>query len=204
MEIKDPKTVMQKSLEDCCGLTAYSETLKLREKDVSTDAEYQKNFTSYYRVRRDKEWLRKYYKYLQKNKDNEDITFETILRYLYKTPHKVKKSSKHPDGKAKTVEVSFSSKMLATIKPDKYPVWDKQVIKALGITVYESLNDEDKIKNSIEAYKELTEKINDYAESDEGKECISLFDEVFPKYKDISPLKKIDFYLWNIGKDSSK
>ena len=47
MEIKNPKEVLQKSLEDSCGLTAYLKTLEIFNVDVSTDENYQKIFTSY-------------------------------------------------------------------------------------------------------------------------------------------------------------
>lgn len=200
MKISDPKKVMIKSLEDGCGLTAYSETLKLYDKDVSTDTEYQKNFTSYYRVRRDKEWLEKYYKFMEDHKNDGCLTFEEILRYLSGIPHKVRKSSKSPDGIATSVEISFSSKMLATIYPYKYPIWDSQVIRAIGIKVDETLKGEEKLQMYIDVYNKLTREIEDFIESDEGKECIRLFDKLFTNYQNISPLKKIDFYLWNIGK----
>lgn len=204
MKISDPKKVLIKSLEDGCGLTAYSETLKLYDKDVSTDTKYQKNFINYYRVRRDKEWLEKYFKFMQDHKNDKDLTFETILRYLSGIAHKVRKSSKNPNGMATSVEVSFSSKMLATIYPDKYPIWDSQVMCALGISVDKTLCGEEKIQNIIDAYSKLTKEIEYYIASDEGKECMRLFDEVFPNYRDISSFKKIDFYLWNKGGNLSK
>lgn len=196
MLINNPKAVLQKSLEDSCGLTAYLKTLTLRDTDVSTDKDYQKNFTSYYRVRRDEEWLKNFYSFMEQNKDNKDITFEEILRYLSSVPHKVNKKVSESQ-KGTTIEVSFSSKMLATIDPS-YPIWDSQVVKALGYKVDGS--GVNKIELYIEAYRRLTEEIKSFIETKEGMECIRLFDEIFPNHTHLSGFKKIDFYLWNIGK----
>ncbi len=197
--ISDPEKILHKSLEDSCGLTSYSKTLQLKWINVATDTEYQKNYTNYYRVRRDSNWLKEYYTFLEKNKNRTSITFEEILRHLSNIPHKVKISSNHPDGIATTIEASFSSKMLATINPDS-PIWDSQVVKALGISINESLVGEEKIIAYVETYEKLKRDINQFISTNEGKLCISLFDNMFPNYAHVSPFKKIDFYLWNIGK----
>ena len=56
-----------------------------------------------------------------------------------------------------------------------------------------------------EQYTELEHKfVNSLLESnftyEEGKACIKQFDITFPNLKHISSFKKIDYYLWNIGK----
>lgn len=199
MNINNPRAVMLKSLENACGLTAYAMTLTLPSVNVATDKAYQKNFTNYYKVRRDREWLKAYYEYMEQHKNDKSISFEQILRYLYGLPHRVKKSSVHPDGIATSIEASFSSKMLATIDPN-YPVWDSQVIRALGIRLEESLCDEAKIRAYVQAYAELTTEIRSFLSTAEGRKCIAEFDLTFPNYTHLSPFKKIDFFLWNIGK----
>lgn len=197
MNINNPKAVLQKSLEDSCGLTAYLKTLTLREVDVSIDKNYQNNFTSYYRVRRDVDWLKKFYEFMEAHKNDTNLTFETIIRYLSNIPHKVNKKLSS-SGYATTVEASFASKMLATINPN-YPIWDSQVVKALG---YKIIATEGNIKldEYIISYARLTVEIQNFINTKEGKECIKLFDKLFPNHKHISSFKKIDFYLWNIGK----
>ena len=157
---------------------------------------YQKNFTNYYRVRRDTCWLKKFYKYLDDNKDNTSITFEDILKKLSSWEHKIKKSKKNPDGIGTTIEASFASKLLSTINPN-YPIWDSQVVRALNIT----LEDDNKINAYVKAYRELTEEIKKFIDSDDGRKAIQLFDKQFPNYTWINNYKKIDFYLWNIGKN---
>ena len=199
MNISNPCAVMLKSLEDSCGLTAYAQTLDFATISVATDERYQKNYTNYYRVRRDDAWLKKYYEYFEEHKNDKNVSFEQILRYLSNIPHKVKKSSVNPTGIATSIEASFSSKMLATINPN-YPIWDSQVVRALGIELDDSLRGEAKIQAYIEAYNELTQEVRTFISTTEGIRCIEQFDATFPNYTYLNPFKKIDFFLWNIGK----
>jgi hypothetical protein len=198
MNIVNPKEAMIQSLHDACSFNSYKKTLELT-KDLATDVNFQKNFTNYYRVRRDDGWLQEFYKFFEENKNNKEITFEKIIRHLSNVEHKVKKTKKNPTGKAKTVEPSFASKMLATINPN-HPIWDGQVLRALNIKVDEALSHEDKIKECIEVYQRIEKEIATFIATDEGQQCIALFDKVFPSCKCFSDYKKIDFYLWNLGK----
>ena len=143
--------------------------------------------------------MKNYYEYLENNKNDKSISFEQILRYLSNIPHKVKKSSANPTGIATSIEASFSSKMLATINPN-YPIWDSQVVRALEIKLDDSLRGEAKIQAYIQAYNELTQEVHLFIPTIEGQNCIKQFDKTFPNYKQLNPVKKIDFFLWNIGK----
>lgn len=195
--IKNPQLLLQKSIEDACGLTAYGKTLKILNLDVSKDKKYQKNFTSYYKVRRDEKWLEKFYEFMETNKFNKELNFETIIRYLSSVKHIVNvKVSENQY--ASTIEASFASKMLATINPN-YPIWDSQVVKAMGYKI-RAKNNEEKINEYIKYYEILTNDIHAFLNTNEGKECIRVFDCTFPNYKHISNVKKIDFYLWMKGK----
>lgn len=198
MNITNPREVITKSLEVACGFDAYLKTLALHNIDISSDIEYQKNFTGYYRVRRDKEWLQEYYNYMEAHKNDTELSFENILRAISSIPHKVKKTPSN-NGLSTSIEPSFASKMLATIKPD-HPIWDSQVVKALNITIDPSLIGEEKIQSYIKAYDQLIREIRNFIQTEEGKSCIKQFDITFPNLKHISPFKKIDYYLWNIGK----
>lgn len=173
MNISNPYAVMLKSLEDACGLTAYAKTLDFATISVAKNKIYQKNYTNYYRVRRDDAWLKKHYEYFEAHKNDANISFEQILRFLSNIPHKVKKSSINPTGIATSVEASFSSKMLATINPN-YPIWDSQVVRALGIKLDDSLRGEAKIRAYIKAYNELTREIHLFISSTEGISCITI------------------------------
>lgn len=198
MNITNPKEIMLKSLEVACGFDAYLKTLTLHDVNVSSDSDYQKNFTGYYRVRRDKEWLKEYYNYMEAHKNDVSLSFEHILRAISSIPHKVRKTASN-NGYATSVEPSFASKMLATIHPD-HPVWDSQVINALHISIAPSLSGEEKIMAYVNAYDQLTREIRNFIRTEEGKACIEHFDTTFPNLKHISNFKKIDYYLWNIGK----
>lgn len=190
--ISNPQKVLDEAIANACGLKRYKKIISdLYRYDVSQDEDYRKNFVAYYKVRRDKDWLDKYFKYLQDNKQNKSLTFEEVFDFLSSIEHNTKY------GKKCTEEVSFSSKLLATINPE-YPIWDSRVIKFLEISVPK--NSLDKKKAIIEAYQRLKESIEKFINTDEGKKCIEVFDARFPDYKDISKVKKIDTYLWFLGK----
>ena len=198
MHIPNPVHTMIQSLHDACGFDLYKKTLDLN-RNIVEDVGYQRNFTNYYRVRRDAQWLREFYTYFESQKNNEDITFEEILRYLSNVEHTVKKTAKNPMGKAKTVDASFASKMLATINTN-HPIWDSQVLRFLGIKINDGLNYDDKIEECIKIYQEIEERVAIFKSTEEGKRCIEVFDKTFPSCTDFSDYKKIDFYLWNLGK----
>lgn len=183
--------ILMKGLEDACGLTAYRKTLDIEN---INSPEYQKNFTFYYKVRRDKSWLKKFYNYMNEIKDNENISFSDILKKLSSWEHKVKISKKNPRGLGRSIEVSFASKLLATINTNS-PIWDSQVVSALEIKA-----ENNSIESYIKAYQNLTDKITEIINSDDGQKAIELFDKQFPNYTWVSTYKKIDFYLWNVGK----
>ena len=58
-----------------------------------------------------------YFNFMEKYK-TKDVIFEEVLRYFHSSFGRI--------------EASFSSKLMATINPDK-PVWDEFVLKNLGI-----------------------------------------------------------------------
>lgn len=198
MNIINPKEAMLQSLHDACSYHSYKRTLDLT-KNIAEDMDYQKNFTNYYRVRRDGGWLQEFYKFFEENKNNKEITFEEIIRHLSNVEHKVKQTSKNPTGKAKTVEASFASKMLATINPN-HPIWDSRVLRCLNIKIDDTLDYDSKINKCINVYQQIEDDIAAFVETTEGKQCIELFDVTFPSCVDFSSYKKVDFYLWNLGK----
>ena len=69
MNIINPKEAMLQSLHDACSFHLYKRTLDLT-KNIAEDMDYQKNFTNYYRVRRDDGWLQEFYKFFEENKNN--------------------------------------------------------------------------------------------------------------------------------------
>jgi hypothetical protein len=144
--------------------------------DVSADAEFQKSFNGFYRMRqRPASFYKSYYTYLEKNKSNPALLFENIVTHLYQ--------------ETGSIHASFSSKLLATVNPGM-PIWDKFVLKNLGLKIpyyYEK----DRLQKTIQLY----QRICDWYQSAEAKEKLQLFNEHFPNV-DISDVKKIDFILW--------
>lgn len=165
--ISNPQKVLDEAIANACGLKRYKKTISdLNRYDVSQDNDYQKNFVAYYKVRRDKDWLDKYFKYLQDNKQNKSLTFEEVFDFLSSIEHNTKY------GKKCTEEVSFSSKLLATINPE-YPILDYNVKSFLGIKIPQNheISQNLKVKNKaiIEAYQRLKESIDNFINTDEGK-----------------------------------
>lgn len=152
---------------------------RLHDVDVSVDMNYQKNYNAFYVVRRNEKWRKKYYCFLEQNKDNSNINFETIIRYLY--------------DETGNVEPSFSSKMLATIHPNM-PIWDQYVLKKLHLKL-EGNTKEEKIENAIIIYNQIVAWYKMSLQEDTIKVAIQQFRDIVKTYK-ISDVKVIDFILW--------
>lgn len=164
------------------GLKKYVEIMEyLYKTDVSRDKEFQKLYNHFYRMRqRSSEFYQIYYDYMEKMKYNETIlSFEDIFYYIKKETNRC--------------EASFSSKLFATLDPDK-PVWDMFVLENLGIKkIYASAkNREQKI---VEAYQQICQWYDDFLGSEEAVLVIQIFDEMFPNMK-ITDTKKVDLFLW--------
>jgi len=178
----DVKTILEKRLAESLGLDKYQYIMDhVMNTDVSKESVFQRTFNGFYIVRRNEEWRRKYYSYFESIKHTQP-TFEEILTYLYKNTG--------------NIELSFSSKMLATILPEK-PIWDKYVVKNLNIKLVGNTKEE-KLKNAISLYDEIEKWYLNYLESDDGKECIREFEQYLPNYKWVHDIKKLDTLLWSI------
>ena len=156
----------------------------LLKTDVSMDADYQKNFNGFFRVRKNQDWQKEYYSLFESVKLG-DLTFADIITEIYR--------------RTGTVEASFSSKMLATINPNM-PIWDQFVLKNLGLKLTGS-DSKEKLGNAIVLYEEIQKWYENYLKTDNAKECLAFFDETFVDYKWMTDVKKIDFFLWNMRED---
>ena len=186
IDIKTPKEQLVRIVEEALGLYAYRETLDLTR--IGTK-EYQENYANYYKMSRmDENWRAAYFVYMQKQVGNSDITFEEIFKQISRVPHK------WGDGSRTTNDASFASKMLATINPN-YPILDSNVAKALGFNYHAK-----SMQYCIEIYNELTENVHSFLQTNGGAKCVKEFDRMCPNFTDISPVKKIDLYLWKMGK----
>lgn len=159
------------------GLAKYQWIMShVHETDVSSNAEFQKFYNGFYRMRqRPTDFYKTYYAFLERNKNNLDLTFGEILAYLYE--------------ETGSIHASFSSKLLATVNPNM-PIWDKFVLQNLGLrTPY--YYEKDRIQKTVQLY----QRICDWYESEQAREQLKVFNELFPN-ENISDVKKIDFILW--------
>ena len=110
--------IFQNRLASSMGLDKYQYIMKkVREINVSSDAEFQKTFNGFYIVRRNETWRKTYYGFFEQVK-TETPTFAEIITYMYET--------------TRNIEPSFSSKMLATLCPEKL-IWDRYIIQNLNM-----------------------------------------------------------------------
>ena len=174
--------ILQDRLATSMGLDKYKYIMEqVKCSDVSKNMEFQKNYNGFYIVRRNAEWRKVYYDYFERVK-KETTSFADILTYLYE--------------KTGNIEPSFSSKMLASIYPDK-PIWDRYVVQNLNMKL-EGKTKEEKLQNAIMLYEDMEKWYKDFLQTEKAMACISVFDRTLPDYKDISNIKKIDSILWSI------
>lgn len=155
---------------------------RLLETDVSKDKFYQKEFRSFYQMRRfyNDYFAEGFFSLLETAKRKKEIDFQ----YVFSNMKEIRG----------TCEISFSSKLLHTIDPS-YPIWDSIVTRNhFGITPpYSSCKN--RTSACITKYNEFKEKFYKYLHSDEGLALINIFDQQYPE-SGINNVKKIDFILW--------
>lgn len=164
------------------GLTKYTRLMDwFHQVDVSKDADFQRAYNHFYRMRQRKpEFYQDYYEFMQSNKKRA-VTFSDILLHFY--------------NKFDRVEASFSSKMLATLNPDK-PVWDEFVLQNLKIKKPAQYS-KDRVEQTIDIYSKIESWYIDFLRSETAKVMLMLFDARYPNVE-ITNVKKIDLILWQI------
>lgn len=168
------------------GLRKYEEICNLFDSmdDVSNNKEFQTKFDGFYRVRRNQEWRDYYFKLMQKNKNNEKVSFNDIISSIYNITGRV--------------EASFSSKLVSMINRN-LPIWDQYVLQNLNIKpIQQSLDNLERVKKSVLIYERIIDWYKMYLLSNNGQDDIKFFDLHFPQYTYLSDIKKIDFLLWSI------
>lgn len=178
----DIDKVFSDRLAAAFGLEAYVRIIKsVRTTNIAQDKEFQRMFNGFYVVRRNEAWRRIYYDHFEAQKQNQP-SFENILTYLYE--------------QTGNIEPSFSSKMLATITPEK-PIWDRYVVQSLNLQLTGKTQLE-KLTNAVALYAQIESWYKGFLQTEKATECIQKFDQLLPDYSWISPTKKIDCILWSI------
>ena len=173
--------IFQEQLARSMGLDKYERLMnEANRTDVSRNPDFQRTFNAFYLIRRNEEWRKVYYKLFEYAKIRHS-SFAEVIRILYE--------------KTGNVEASFSSKMIATINPDK-PIWDQYVLINLGLKL-KGKNAEERLEHAIIIYEQIEQWYKDYLLTEEARKNIAVFDQKLPSYKWLSEVKKIDCLLWS-------
>lgn len=178
----DANSVLRNRLAKSLGLDSYAKIMThVRQTNIETDDGFQKEFNSFYRIRRNKAWRNVYYHLFEELK-NKTTSFEYIIRYIYE--------------KTGNIEASFSSKMFATLYPDK-PIWDRYVVDNLKLKLG-GKSKEEQLNNAVLLYEKIESWYRTFLSTEKAAECIDTFDKALPEYRWINSIKKIDCFLWSI------
>lgn len=150
--------------------------------DVSADENFIKKYRNLYSLQGKCNCI-EYFKLLENRKNDKNIEFEDVFGEIY-------------DFTGHENQISFSSKALHTIRPEK-PIWDEKLI---GLNNF-NLNGGPRyprkwsFEECVYAYENYCKVFEDFLVTD-GQTIIDVFDKELPNYKKISDVKKIDFVLW--------
>lgn len=172
------------SFEKYWDLDTYKDIMQCVNKaNYYHNNDFRHKFNRFYRVRRNGEWQNSFYDLFPRAMNYTD-GFAEMLDAMHK--------------KTGCFEASYISKMLATVDC-KMPIYDKNVLNFLGISVPEKKT----VENLTAIYEKITNKNSNYADSQKGKEYIGWFDDNLSDYKNISSTKKVDFLFWTMGSESN-
>lgn len=181
----NPDRILADSLEFAFGLKKYVQIMQMAE-DGRFDDEFRKLFKSYYIIRqRSSDWYDKFFQLMEEQRSKQR-SFEELLKEMYEV-----------NG---SVEVSFASKLMATIDKNK-PIWDRYVLTNLGHlkkwSALQSAPYQKRINEAATIYADIEQNYLSFLDSPEGQACIRAFNDTMPQYDKISDIKKIDFFLWS-------
>lgn len=155
------------------------------------DAAFQRLYTGFYRVRRSASWLESYFNLMSDFSRRGVDDFGAILKAVDAMP-------------GSGVELSFSSKMLATIDT-KMPIWDSQVKSALGLAdIPQHGSKESREEQAIALYAKLRGEFGRLLADKGVRSEIAAFDALLPDYaKALTDEKKLDYLLWSAGRPTA-
>jgi len=163
-------------------LESYDYLMKnLLKTDVAKDSRYQRRYNGFYQVRRSEEWRAKYYDLLECAKRNPKIDFPEVIRKLHDLTNQV--------------EPSFSSKLVATVRPE-LPVYDTKVRERMRVRVPpQAMIPKDRVTKWIEEYKRMIQIAGAAVRKGKFEKLRDKFRKTFPAY-DFTDTKKLDLMLW--------
>ena len=126
-----------------------------------------------------------YFKILEREKGNPSVSFKATLNELPELP--IGKPSP-----------SYTSKLVATVNPNR-PVWDSNVWECLrnhGLGM--------RAVSHVEDYRRLVETTGSLVENPDFATLRASFDDTFSRFADFKDMKKLDFYLWQCGRERKR
>ena len=157
---------------------------QLHQRNVSTDLEYRRKFSGYYKMRFvSQEYRDAFFCLFEKIKNEQDPSFRSVSYSLYAI------DQKH--------EFSFISKMLHTIDPHR-PIYDSQVCEVLRLQHYKRPYFEEKIRRDEKALARISAAYEEMASSEQIQKMLVKMDTFTWGYR-MSDEKKYDFILWALG-----
>ena len=161
------------------GLTKYSWLQEqLHRGDVTKDAEFQRRFNGFYRIRRNREWRDVFFRLLEEQKTRQG-SFGDALGTLWTRTGRV--------------EASFASKLVATVAPSN-PVIDSLVLRNLGLRL-PARDARNRIDGIVELHDGLVTLYDDFLKTAVGRHLVQRFNGVYPENR-ITDVKKLDLVLW--------
>lgn len=189
IDFSDIKKVLDKNLGKF-GLEKYEYIMNaVRQGDVSQNRDFQRVFDGFYKVRRNAAWRKVFFDLFEEVRKNAPAVAGDPAASFDKVITALRQSTGN-------VEMSFSSKLLASVNKD-LPIWDNRVARSLGLEEIKGSSREKKLACAMRVYRGMLRSYNAFLESDEGRAFIAEFDRLIPEeYREISAVKKLDFYLW--------
>lgn len=178
------------AIEKATGIGRYREIMeRYRSCNVATDKEFQRLYTGFYRVRRNADWLAYYFIIMNGMKGIRIPTIRAIM-------------SAFANFRERRIELSFASKMLHTIRPEM-PIWDSVVCANLGMDKVPLAGSfDERTEAACRLYDSLCEKMNALLADERVGAEIAKFDAILPKFASLTPMKKLDFLLWQNRTDA--
>jgi hypothetical protein len=152
--------------------------------DVSNDADFQRRFNAFYKMRsKPRGWYQLFFGILQRDKQaRNSSSFEKLIREIF--------------GRWGEVHPSFTSKLLATIDPES-PVYDGEVCRNLGIKPIAPIIDpEARIIKAISNFRALERFHSAAKDTSVARDLIAAFDAALDSFAGFTAVKKLDLMLW--------
>jgi hypothetical protein len=148
------------------------------ERDVAVDAEFQRRFNGFYRIRRNRQWQQVFFGLLEQCK-TVPLSFEAVLETLH--------------ARTGRVEASFASKLTATIDPGQ-PVIDRVVLQNVGLRLphWGAVN---RMGRVVQVHDQLQSLYSGFLMTVVGRYLVDQFNARYPG-NGITDVKKLDLVLW--------